>query len=396
LAETTLNPRVGTFVDAVRHPIWTTELRAQALEQARAAAIPARYEEDWRKTDPNGFPWARVEQVDPAGSRTDVRSNAPAQLTGAPDALETLRQLQRIPGDDFDAKFLYYHRALDRAPVILRVPSAWSGETIEIEQRATGPGLQTFTTLVVVDAGAEVTVIDRWQPGDEDSLAIGRAEIRVGEGARLNYIQEDACPARASLYRRARIQIARNADVSWFTFTRGAAWYAARMEAQLMGPGSSALIRGLFAGVGDAHADHRTHQYHGAPRAKSDLTFKTLLSGHSHSIYQGLISVPRSSQKTDAYQQCRNLLLSPGTHADAIPKLEIIADDVRCTHGASMGSLNKDQLFYLQSRGLSRAQAMRTIATGFAEEIIRKVPVEAVQERWREAVMTAIGEAAGR
>jgi len=166
----------------------------------------------------------------------------------------------------------------------------------------------------------------------------------------------------------------------------------ARLEMLLNGSDTHAVFKGLFTGAEGMHADHRTHQFHNAPRAKSDLMMKTLLTGKAHSIYQGTISVPRQAQKTDAYQQCRNLLLESGTHADAIPKLEIIADDVRCTHGASMGSLNKEQLFYLQTRGLTRHQAMVAISTGFAEEIIRFVPVESVQERWRSLVNRTIGK----
>jgi Fe-S cluster assembly protein SufD len=185
----------------------------------------------------------------------------------------------------------------------------------------------------------------------------------------------------------------REARLLWCAATAGARWHVSNLEIALNGSGAEAKFKGLYAGSGASRADHRTHQFHNAPSCKSDLTFKTLLAGQAHSVYQGLITVPQQSQKTDAYQQCRNLLLESGTHADAIPKLEIIADDVRCTHGASMGSLNKDQQFYLQSRGLTRWQASVAIASGFAEEIIRHVPVESIQQRWRALVSRTIGKA---
>jgi Fe-S cluster assembly protein SufD len=400
LAETQIHPQTSGFIESIAHPWWTVLQRLQALDHARLAAVPSRLEEDWRKTDPDLFPWARVEQV--AAGRTTgtlslrMASGGPVrgiQLADEETAGEHCRTLQMISGDDYDAKFLYYHKALCRQPVGFRVPTGWKGDALELLQSVAGPGLGTFTTIIIVEAGAELTLLDRWEL-PADTLAVGRTEIRVEAGAKLNYIQEDVCGARVSLYRRARIQAERDAEINWYSFTRGAAWHAARMEMALNGSGSRGLLKGLFAGNGDARADHRTHQYHAAPRAKSDLTFKTLLSGRAHSVYQGLISVPKQSQKTDAYQQCRNLLLEAGTHADAIPKLEIIADDVRCTHGASMGSLNKDQLFYMMSRGLSRAQALRTIATGFAEEIIAQVPVETIQERWRTLTAESIGESA--
>lgn len=397
MAETQIHPQTTGFIDSVQHPWWSAQQRLQTLEQARLAPVPSRLEEDWRKTDPDAFPWQRIEQVE-AGRTSGLvavqtlsggEADNAALMLRAQDA-EQCRNLQVISGDDYDAKFLYYHKALCRQPVGLRIQRNWQGEPLELIQKVEGPGLGTFTTIVVVEAGAELTLVDRWELPD-DAVAVGRTEIRVEAGGRLHYIQEDVCGARVSLYRRARIQVEQDAEVRWYAFTRGAAWHAARMELALNGSGTLGLLKGLFAGRGDARADHRTHQYHAAPHAKSDLTFKTLLSGRAHSVYQGLISVPRQSQKTDAYQQCRNLLLDAGTHADAIPKLEIIADDVRCTHGASMGSLNKDQLFYLMSRGLSRDQALRTIATGFAEEIIAQVPLESIQERWRARTAETIG-----
>jgi Fe-S cluster assembly protein SufD len=185
----------------------------------------------------------------------------------------------------------------------------------------------------------------------------------------------------------------RDSHLNWVAMTPGAEWHVARLELFLMGPGTDANFKGLFAGAGNSRADHRTHQYHGAPNANSKLTFKTLLAGRAHSIYQGTITVPQQSQRTDAYQQCRNLMLDPHTHADAIPKLEIIADDVRCSHGATIGTLNKEQMFYLRSRGLTYRQSLTAVAMGFAEEIVQAAGIEAIQESWREIVTRTIGQA---
>jgi Fe-S cluster assembly protein SufD len=270
------------------------------------------------------------------------------------------------------------------------MPKFRGGEAVELVQTASGPGLAAFTTVLVIERGAELMLYDRWEIGEDVAAGIGRSEIVVEDGAKLIYITEDQAGA-APFYRRGRIRLERNARLEWYSATPGASWHVARLEIDLAGAGADATFKGLFAGTAGAKADHRTHQYHSAPNARSELTIKTLLSGGARSVYQGLITVPQQAQKTDAYQQCRNLLLDSGTHADAIPKLEIIADDVRCTHGASMGSVNKEQLFYLQSRGLTRRQAVVTIASGFAEEIIRHVPVEMVQERWRNLVSTAVG-----
>ena len=401
MAETRCHPQVASYIKAMsRTSLWTEQERTHALELAQNAPVPSRLEEDWRKTDPDAFPWNALENVHPEQTRTEVllksskggmtKGTAPLDLTGA-DA-ERCRKMLLIAGDDYDAKFLYYHKALAQTPVCVRISQGHQDDAIEIVQRALGPGLASFTTLVIVESGANAVLYDRWEVGEAGAAAIGRMEILVEAGAKLTLLQEDNAGSRSSLYRRARVTLERDAEVRWYSITPGAAWHVARMEVNLAGSGTYGVVKGLFVGQHDAQADHRTHQYHGAPHAKSDLTFKTLLAGRAHSIYQGLITVPHQAQKTDAYQQCRNLLLEPGTHADAIPKLEIIADDVRCTHGASMGSVNKEQIFYLMSRGLTQAQAVTAIATGFAEEIIRFVPDESVQIRWRSLVSQTVGQ----
>ncbi|MCX6601092.1 MAG: SufD family Fe-S cluster assembly protein [bacterium] len=392
---TTVHPQVLSFVRG-GESCFSPDDREHALDLARRAPVPSRFEEDWRRNDPDAFPWNRLEEVDAGFTRRDVRVQVlghgasglvPLEVEGT----DRCRAMQLIAGDDYDAKFLYYHKALSRDPVCFRVmPKFRGGAPVELVQAGSGPGLATFTTVLVIERGAELVLYDRWEIGDGAAAGIGRSEIVVEEGARLVYITEDQAGA-APFYRRGRVRLERNAKLEWYSATPGAAWHVARLEIELAGSGSEAVFKGLFAGTAGMKADHRTHQYHSAPNARSELTIKTLLSGGARSVYQGLITVPQQAQKTDAYQQCRNLLLDSGTHADAIPKLEIIADDVRCTHGVSMGSVNKEQLFYLQSRGLTRRQAVVTIASGFAEEIIRHVPVEMVQERWRNLVSTAVG-----
>ena len=400
MAETQYRPQVSAYIKAVSaSSLWSEQERTHALELAQKAPVPSKLEEDWRKTDPDAFPWARIEDVDPAKTRTEVTLRGltggsvegivPLARTGA--EAERCRKMMMIAGDDYDAKFLYFHKALAQNSVSLRVPQGYQGDSLEIVQRSHGPGLAAFSSQIILERGTQAVISERWELDEDGTPAIGRMEIHVEAGAKLTLLHEDAAGARSSLYRRARVVMDRDSEVRWYAITPGAAWHVARLELDLNGPGTYGEMKGLFVGRGDARADHRTHQYHSAPHAKSELTFKTLLAGRSHSVYQGLITVPQQSQKTDAYQQCRNLFLSPGAHADAIPKLEIIADDVRCTHGASMGSVNREQVFYLCSRGLTRPQAVTAIATGFAEEIIRFVPAESVQERWRKLVSETVG-----
>ena len=396
MAEKLESSRLHDFLNRAERRCFSAQDMEHALEKARAAAIPSTLEEDWRRTDPAEFPWDKLETVDANLTKRDVsvRALGGGEATGfVPldvQCTDACRNMQLISGDDYDAKFLYYHKALNCDSQCFRAMKNYRGDPVEMVQRATGPGLAVFNTILVVERGANVILYDRWETTAESAAAIGRTEIIVEEGAQLTYLQEDEIPA--PFYRRARVQMAKDAKLLWCAVTPGAPWHAAKLEIALNGSGSHAIFKGLFAGTKNARADHRTCQYHNAPQCQSDLTVKTLLAGTSHSVYQGTISVPHNAQQTDAYQQCRNLLLEAGTHADAIPKLEIIADDVRCTHGASMGSINKEQLFYLQSRGLTPRQAVVAIATGFAEEVIRFVPIESIQHRWRDLVSRTIGE----
>jgi Fe-S cluster assembly protein SufD len=304
---------------------------------------------------------------------------------------EKLQAKLEISASDSDAKFLLANLALAQ-PVALRVPKNTAGVEIDLRHRWTGD-VAAPLTLVLVESGAEVILHDRVET---DAKAItGRAEIIVEQNAKLTYVQDEETPSGCFHYRSARIHAHRDSRVNWTCFTTGAQWHAARLGVIVHEPGVEAHLYGLFSGDVDARADHRTQQHHGAPNAMSNLLFKNLLAGRSHSVYQGVITVPQIAQKTDAYQTCRNLMLDQGTHAHAMPKLEIVADDVKCSHGASIGSLNKEQLFYLQTRGLSRREAMTAIASGFAEEIIQTIPLEHVRDLWRRQVSATISRASG-
>ena len=153
-----------------------------------------------------------------------------------------------------------------------------------------------------------------------------------------------------------------------------------RIESYLAGPGANAKVTGAYFLTGSEHADYDTTQEHAAPNTTSDLFFKGVLADHSRAVWRGVIRVDKGAQKTDAYQENRNLLLSHEAHADSIPGLEIEANDVRCTHGATIGQIDKLQLFYLMSRGLSRAQAERLIVRGFFQPILDRIGSDEVRE----------------
>jgi Fe-S cluster assembly protein SufD len=167
------------------------------------------------------------------------------------------------------------------------------------------------------------------------------------------------------------------------------------METRLVGQGSTAKVTGAYAGDGSQHLDFDTTQEHAAPSTVSDLAFRGVLDGHSTAVWRGMIRVDPGAQQTDAFQESRNLLLSKTSHADAIPGLEIEADDVRCTHAAAIAQIDSDQLHYLRAHGLSDADARRLVIEGFLEALVERLDQGPVRAAVSVALERRLGEILG-
>ncbi len=371
------------------NPLSTADERLAALEAAQRKWIPNGAIEDWRYLDAASFPWENAEIA--ARPRAQSSANIECQTDGKLPLMDAaqLRTLLAVEEEDTDAKFLYLHEAMTGAAAAYRIPANSQGISARVVQRISGPA--ALTTALIVERGAEAVVYDCWESEPNATLpAIGRIEIVLEPGARLHFLHEEQLGFDTHLYSRVRAQIAEGARLDLGILTTGSVWHATKIELELQGPNAESTTHGLFCGTGERTAEHRTLQHHPRERAKSDLLFKSLLTGKSRSVFQGMIRVERAAQHTDAYQACRNLLLSPTVHAQAIPRLEILADDVRCSHGATVGTVDEDILFYLMTRGLNRSQATAAIAAGFAEEIIRRIPMKDIAERWRQFVQQTI------
>jgi Fe-S cluster assembly protein SufD len=162
----------------------------------------------------------------------------------------------------------------------------------------------------------------------------------------------------------------------------------ARVDAQcaMRAPGSHVDVLGIYIGQGDQHFDHETLQDHAAPHASSNLLFKGAIDDEARSVFRGLIRVHPKAQRTDAYQTNRNLVLSPKARADSLPNLEIQADDVRCSHAATVGQLDEEEIFYLLSRGIPKGEAVRLVVFGFFAEVLDQLPLEGVRGELLRAV----------
>jgi Fe-S cluster assembly protein SufD len=228
-----------------------------------------------------------------------------------------------------------------------------------------------WRSLIVVEAGAQATVAEQWlsSEADLDGYFNPVTEIVVGDGASLHYMCLQDLSESAWILGSQRAQVARDASLHWVGLGLGSGQGKLRMETDIKGSGASARVTGAYAAHGRQHIDYDTTQEHAAPHTTSDLAFRGVLRDRATAVWSGMIKVDPGAQRTDAFQESRNLLLTDGAHADAIPGLEIEANDVRCTHAATVARLDESQIFYLQSRGLTRAEAERLLVGGFLEVI---------------------------
>ncbi len=262
---------------------------------------------------------------------------------------------------------------------------------VPLEQEGSAIG---WRTLVVLEEGAEAEVWEHWSSPDDgiDALLNSVVELSVGQAATLRYVNTQDISERAWIFATQRAQVERDARLDWAALGFGSARGKVRMETKLAGPGSEARVTGGYAGGPGQHLDYDTTQEHAAPNTNSDLAFRGVLAGGSTAVWRGMIKVDPGAQQTDAFQESRNLLLSTDAHADAIPGLEILADDVRCTHAAAIAQIDRDQLFYLTSRGLGPAEAKSLIIEGFLESLVERLAEGPVREEISAALERRLAE----
>ena len=248
--------------------------------------------------------------------------------------------------------------------------------------------LMNWRTLIVLEEGAQAEVWEQYLSGADDTDGVFNTvvEVSVGQNANLRYVCGQHLSEKSWIFGTQRAEVARDGGFEWVALGFGSGGGKVRMETNLAGPGSSAKVTGAYAGMRRQHLDFDTTQEHAAPDTVSDLAFRGLLQGRSSAVWRGMIKVDKGAQRTDAFQESRNLLLSKRAHADAIPGLEIEANDVRCTHAAAVAQIDKEQLFYLRSRGLSHEVASRLVIGGFLAELVERFD----EGPFREALATAL------
>jgi Fe-S cluster assembly protein SufD len=337
-------------------------------------------------TAPEGA--ARVRQVDGtvldagAGAARDARAaEPPAEPVVLPlsSAVERYPDLisahlgSLVPADD---PFVARNEASWHGGAFVYVPrGARLGAPVSLTaiQQAAGTALH-WRTLIVLDEGAEAEVWEQYlsAPDAEASLFNGVVELVVGDGASLRYVCGQGLSPQSWVFASQRAELGRDSSLEWLALGFGSAQGKVRMETRLGGRGASAKVTGVYAGTGTQHLDYDTTQEHAEPNTTSDLAFRGVLGERATAVWRGMIRVDPGAQQTDAFQESRNLLMSTDAHADAIPGLEIEADDVRCTHAAAVAQVDREQLYYLRARGLRKPDATRLIIDGFLQALVER------------------------
>ena len=290
-----------------------------------------------------------------------------------------------------EGKFSALAGAFARNGIVLYVPK---GVIVEepLHSVLWGPGANLAHVshiLVLVDEGASVTYVHESTSPDDmasNSMHAGIVEIQLMQEASMKFVELQSWGRHVWNFSHERARVERGANLDWIFGAIGSRLTKNFSELDLAGEGAQGRMSGFYFTDGNQHLDHDTQQNHLAPHTTSDLLFKGALKGKSRSVWQGMIYVAPGAQKTDGYQANRNLVLSEGARADSIPGLEILADDVRCTHGATVGKLEQEPLFYLKSRGIPQAEAEKIVVEGFFDPIFQRIPFEGVRERFQEYI----------
>jgi Fe-S cluster assembly protein SufD len=243
-------------------------------------------------------------------------------------------------------------------------------------------------TLIVAEEGAEFSFVEELASPDfgAQTLSVGGAEVIAGEGAKVNYVGIQRWGSGMLHLATERLVAGRDARITSLNLALGSDVSRVDLQCRLEKPGAHVDMLGLYIAEGTQHIDNQTLQDHIAPHASSNLLFKGALRDAGRSVFRGMIRVHPKAQRTDAYQTNRNLLLSADARADSLPNLEIGADDVRCSHAATIGHLDEEEIFYLLSRGIPKPEAMRLVVFGFFGEVLDQVPLPEVKKELARAI----------
>ncbi len=422
---------IDEFAPALkRGPQWLRKRRRVLRQEFNSTPLPHRGLHTWRYTNPNKFlikhdtvldtafgngynavekvELTHLEQGHLSGLVTDhggqeIKFHGLEELSEKGIVVTTLSEAvsrhqeiverylyQLVNGKT--GKFEAMNGALFNDGIFIHVPN---GQTVEkplhlLHEAGRENSAHFHRVLIVVGKNAELTVIDEYGGGASDidqgvSYTNSAVEIFGSEESRVRYVLLQRQAAAAHLYLTHRARIERGATMLTIPLSFGASTSKQNFGVTLNGEGAESKMYGLLFGSGHQHFDNHTLHHHVAGRTTSNIDFKVALRDRAVSAYTGLIRIEKGAKACEAYQENRNLLLNKGVKAETIPELEILNEDVKCSHGATIGPIDPLSVFYLTSRGIPQNEAVQMIVSGFAESTLKQIP-ENLKERITDSV----------
>lgn len=352
-----------------------------------ALALPSTEEEIWR--------YSRIDELElgefrPGTTRTVIEHADEVQLIGR--EVQTSLGVAMTSAPDVFAQL----NTDNAAPVVLRVgPNVVVPRTVVITHHLDGSGIVAYPRLVIDAAeNSEITVIERFVSADDVvSLVVPVVELRAAQAARVTYLAINELGRHTWQIGHQQAVGERDSTTRLFSVALGGDYARVRAEVRLVGQGASAQQTALYFADGNQMHDFRTWQVHEAPRTHSDLLFKGAVKDTAKSVYTGLIKIGEHAAGSQAFQTNRNLTLSHGAWAQSVPNLEIETNDVKCSHASTIGPIDDDQRFYLESRGVPPHIAERLVVLGFFDEVINRLPESSFTEGLRAQVSAKLGTA---
>jgi Fe-S cluster assembly protein SufD len=414
-------------------PEWLTQQRLAAWSLARALPQPTKSTEGWRRIDLGGLdvdtlvnqrPTARgaaahselAESLSGVAGHLRIENGAVLERTLSADLerkgviLTSLRQAlaerpalverhlgRLVTGDE--STFVALAAALWEDGLFLHVPAGVTIEQPILHRVTSSTGAPSFfRSLVIVDQATQVTVVEDYVSDESagESIASGTVEIVTGQGAQVRYANLQEWNTKTWHFNRLKSETGRDSRLDWLFVAVGGQIHRAEVDAELTSQGAETDLVGLIFGSGDQQFDHQVLQDHVGNDTRSNSNFKAALGDASSSNFQGLIRVNKTSLRTDSNLENRNLLLSDHSKAESDPRLEILNSDVvRCAHGATVGPLDPEIIFYLQSRGIPPDEAKRIVVEAFFDEVLAKIPVPAIRNSVWRTVQRKLGRKVG-
>jgi len=420
------------YVKQLNEPQWLVDLRQEAFESFEQKDWPPRKEEEWMRTDIRGFnlkkfdPPSFTKEVDPASLPSGLLAegvdiggqvislNGKTAVSTIHDELKSkgiifgdFRTVLAEHGDlvqkylfqgefdpDFD-KFSALHAAYFSGGAFLYVPrNVQVEQPLHVLNLIGDSGVDMAHTLIVLEEGAEATVLTESASLDDDQPGFhcGAIEVIVGDRANLRFVNLQNWGEKVWHFAQQKGCVGQDGNLFWTLGALGSRLSKVNQHVALDKPGAHCEVNGVLFTENKQHLSYHTQQYHRAPSCTSNFLYKAALQDHSRTVWRGMIKVAPGAQKTDGYQRIDNLLLTEESRADSIPGLEIEADDVRCTHGATTGKVDEEQIFYAMARGYTRKEAMRMIVTGFFQQVFDRITLVSVREALGHAISRRVRE----